>query len=83
LIGDISSQVRVLFTPINGGSGGGGYGLITDGTKATAFIQSASPRGFDDSLMSYIIFAANEETRTGRIRTNISNLDDSSKPSCN
>jgi hypothetical protein len=33
--------------------------------------------------LSYIIFAANEETRTGRIRTNISNLDDSSKPSCN
>jgi hypothetical protein len=33
--------------------------------------------------MSYIIFAANEETRTGRIRTGISTMDDSSKPSCN
>ena len=56
---------------------------LTEKTKATAFIQSLSPRGFDDSLLAYIIFAANEETRTGRINTNTSNADDASKPSCN
>ena len=80
---DVSSQVLLLFPAINGGAGGGSYFLNTDVTKATAFIQSLSPRGFDESLMSYIIFAANEETRTGRIRTGISTMDDSSKPSCN
>ncbi|MCX7142725.1 MAG: hypothetical protein NT123_16980, partial [Proteobacteria bacterium] len=83
LISDESSQVRVLFGAVNGGAGGGTYVLSTDPVKATAFIQSASPRGFDDSLMAYIIFAANEETRTGRIRTSTSSMDDSSKPSCN
>jgi hypothetical protein len=80
---DVSSQVLLLFPAINGGAGGGSYFLNTDVTKATAFIQSLSPRGFDESLMSYIIFAANEETRTGRIRTGISTMDDPSKPSCN
>jgi len=36
--------------------------------------------------MSYImciIFAANEETRIGRIRTGVSTMDDSIKPFCN
>ena len=83
LISDEASQVRVRFPGVNAGSGGGLYFLNTDTSKATAFIQSLSPRGFDDSLMSYIIFAANEETRTGRIRTGVSNTDDLSKPSCN
>jgi len=82
-MGDVSSQVRILFPAVNGGAGGGSYFLNTDTTKASAFIQSLSPRGFDDSLMSYIIFAANEETRTGRIRTGVANTDDISKPSCN
>jgi hypothetical protein len=76
LFGDSSSQVRILFP------GGGGYMLRSVAT-ATAFIQSGSPRGFDDSLMAYIIFAANEETRTGRIRTGVTSMDDASKPSCN
>jgi hypothetical protein len=80
---DVSSQVLLLFPAINGGAGGGSYFLQTDATKATAFIQSLSPRGFDDSLLSYIIFAANQETQAGRIRTGISTMDDSSKPSCN
>ena len=80
---DVSSQVLLLFPPINGGAGGGLYFLQTDATKATAFVQSLSPRGFDDSLLSYIIFAANQETQAGRIRTGTSTLDDSSKPSCN
>ncbi|TSA10394.1 MAG: hypothetical protein D4R74_14855 [Betaproteobacteria bacterium] len=80
---DVSSQVLLLFPAINGGAGGGSYFLRTDVTKATGFVQSLSPRGFDDSLMAYIIFAANEETRTGRIRTGVSNADDANKPSCN
>ena len=80
---DISSQVLLLFPAINGGAGGGSYFLQTDVTKASAFVQSLSPRGFDDSLMAYIIFAANEETRTGRIRVGVSNADDANKPSCN
>ena len=80
---DVSAQVLLLFPAINGGAGGGTYFLQTDLTKASGFVQSLSPRGFDDSLMSYIIFAANEETRTGRIRTGVSNTDDISKPSCN
>jgi hypothetical protein len=83
ILSDTASQVRVLFPNLNGGLGGGSYLLHTEPTKATAFVQSASPRGFDDSMLSYIIFAANEETRTGRIRTNVSSMDDSSKPSCN
>jgi len=85
IMGDVSSQVRILFPAINGGAGGGRYflDLQSDLTRATAFIQSLSPRGFDDSLMSYIIFAANEETRTGRIRTSTTSMDDASKPSCN
>ncbi|MBE0627388.1 MAG: hypothetical protein IH606_21525, partial [Burkholderiales bacterium] len=80
---DVSSQVLIRFPAINGGAGGGNYFQLTDATRATAFIQSLSPRGFDDSLMSYIIFAANEETRAGRINTGLSNVDDSNKPSCN
>ncbi|MCJ7837706.1 MAG: hypothetical protein MUP61_00635, partial [Burkholderiales bacterium] len=80
---DVSSQVLIQFLAINGGAGGGIYFQQTDATRATAFIQSLSPRGFDDSLMAYIIFAANEETRAGRINTGLSNVDDSNKPSCN
>jgi len=80
---DVSSQVQLLFPAINGGAGGGQYYLQPDSNIASAFIQSSSKRGFNDSLLGYIIFAANEETRTGRIRTGVSNADDSSKPSCN
>jgi len=80
---DVSSQVLIRFPAINGGAGGGNYFLQTDADKATAFIQSLSPRGFDDSLMAYVIFAANEETRAGRINTGLSNVDDANKPSCN
>ena len=80
---DISSQVLLLFPGINGGVGGGTYFWQRDDTKASAFVQSLSPRGFDESLMAYIIFAANEETRTGRIHTSVSSTDDANKPSCN
>ncbi|MFH1043834.1 MAG: hypothetical protein V1796_01955, partial [Pseudomonadota bacterium] len=80
---DVSSQVLLLFPGVNGGAGGGSYFWQKDVSKASAFVQSLSPRGFDESLMAYIIFAANEETRTGRIRTGVSTMDDSSKPSCN
>ena len=80
---DVSSQVLLLFPAINGGAGGGSYFLQPDATKATAFVQSFSPRGFDDSLMAYIIFATNEETQAGRINVSASNTNDSNKPSCN
>ncbi|MBE0621635.1 MAG: S-layer family protein, partial [Burkholderiales bacterium] len=80
---DVSSQILLLFPAINGGPGGGSYFLQEDLTKASAFMQSLSPRGFDDSLMAYIIFAANEETRTGHINTAVSKDDDANKPSCN
>ncbi|MBE0612734.1 MAG: hypothetical protein IH604_03600, partial [Burkholderiales bacterium] len=80
---DVSSQVLLLFPAINGGPGGGKLFQYTDKAKASAYIQSLSPRGFDDSLLAYIIFAANEETRTGRISTSTSNADDANKPSCN
>ena len=80
---DPSAQVLLLFPAINGGAGGGAYFMQTDVSKASAFVQSLSARGFDDSLMAYIIFAANEETRTGRIHTGVSNADDANKPSCN
>jgi hypothetical protein len=80
---DVSSQVLLLFPAINGGAGGGTYFLQADPTKATAFVQSFSPRGFDDSLMSYIIFATNEETQAGRINVSVSNTNDPSKPTCN
>jgi hypothetical protein len=80
---DVSSQVLLLFPAINGGVGGGTYFLQPDAAKATAFVQSFSPRGFDDSLMAYIIFATNEETQAGRINVSASNANDSSKPSCN
>ena len=83
LLDDVSSQVFLRFPAVNGGVGGGSYFLNTDTAKATAFIQSLSTRGFDDSLLAYILFAANEETRTGRIRTSASGTDDLSKPSCN
>ena len=80
---DVSSQVLLLFPAINGGAGGGSYFLQPDATKASAFVQSFSPRGFDDSLMAYIIFATNEETQAGRINVSASNTNDSNKPSCN
>jgi hypothetical protein len=80
---DIASQVLLLFPGVNGGAGGGTYFWQRDDTKASAFVQSLSPRGFDESLMAYIIFAANEETRTGRIHTSVSSTDDANKPSCN
>ncbi len=80
---DVSSQVLLLFPAVNGGAGGGTYVLQEDLAKASAFVQSLSPRGFDDSLMAYVIFAANEETRTGHINTAVSKDDDANKPSCN
>jgi hypothetical protein len=80
---DASSQVLLLFPAINGGAGGGTYFMNLDLDKASSFLQSQSQRGFDDSLLAYIIFAANEETRAGRIVTGVSNTDDSNKPSCN
>jgi hypothetical protein len=80
---DVSSQVLLRFPAINGGAGGGSYFLQPDPTRTSAFVQSFSPRGFDDSLLGYVIFAANEEALAGRINTNVSDSNDSSKPSCN
>jgi hypothetical protein len=37
---------------------------------------------FNNSLLSYIIFAANEETRSGRIRKGLGDSDDPTAPAC-
>ena len=37
---------------------------------------------FNESLLSYIIFAANEETRSARIRRGLSDSDDLGSPAC-
>ena len=63
-------------------SGGGRLTTIIDGPMSSAFIQANSPRAFD-GLLSYIIFAANEETRAGRIRAGLGTSDDANLPTCN
>jgi hypothetical protein len=37
---------------------------------------------FDNSLLSYIIFAANEETRAARIRGGLGSADELGAPAC-
>jgi len=63
--------------------GGGSYQLATDSGRGTAYVQTGVLPGFDTSLINYIIFAANEETRTSRVRAGLGSGDDSSAPSCN
>jgi len=63
--------------------GGGSYQLAADSGRGIAFVQTGVLPGFDTNLINYIIFAANEETRTSRVRAGLGSGDDSSAPSCN
>ena len=63
-------------------TGGGGLIRITDASRASAYIQTGVNQ-FDTSLLNYLIFAANEETRTSRVRAGLGGTDDSNLPSCN
>jgi hypothetical protein len=69
-------QIKVNFT------NGGVLSQVTQAGISSAFITADSPRSYD-SLLSYLIFAANEETQAARVRAGISTTDDSSSPSCN
>ncbi len=64
--------------------GGGGYALLnySDRSMAPAYIQSGPQRNFD-SLLSYILYAANEETRVTRIKVGTTSKDDANLPSRN
>jgi hypothetical protein len=63
-------------------SGGGRVSTVNQSGLSSAFITANSPRAYD-SLLGYIIFAANEETRAARLRAGLSTSDDSNMPSCN
>ncbi|MEI8221356.1 MAG: hypothetical protein WCH91_12050 [bacterium] len=60
---------------------GGGYRLTFVPGLAKATINASSPRSFDKYL-SYILYAANEETRAARLRAGRGVADDSDLPSC-
>ena len=62
--------------------GGGGLSVYSTSGLAAATITANSPRAFDN-LLNYIIFAANEETRAGRLRLGLGAGDDSNLPTCN
>ncbi|OGA54282.1 MAG: hypothetical protein A3G25_14950 [Betaproteobacteria bacterium RIFCSPLOWO2_12_FULL_63_13] len=63
---------------------GGDLNSIISGDRnmAAAYVKSGPTRNFDD-LLSYILFAANEETRVTRVRVGTSSSDDANLPSCN
>ena len=63
-------------------SGGGIFTSIGDSGLSSAFITANAPRSYD-GLLSYIIYAANEETRAARTRAGLGASDDSNSPSCN
>jgi hypothetical protein len=73
---ELGDQIKANFV------GGGSYTLLIDGGLSPAFITANTPRAFD-SLLGYIIFAANEETRAGRIRAGLGASDDANMPACN
>jgi hypothetical protein len=73
---ELGDQIKAAFTR------GGGYTLSIDTGLPSAFIEANSLRAFD-SLLGYIIFAANEETRAARIRAGLGASDDSNMPACN
>ena len=68
--------VRITFT--NGGT----INKIGDPGRGSAYIQTGV-KLFDTSLLNYLIFAANEETRTSRLRAGLTGGDDSNLPACN
>jgi hypothetical protein len=63
-------------------AGGGGIHKISDPNRSAAYIQTGV-RLFDTSLLNYLIFAANEETRTARVRAGLGAGDESNLPACN
>jgi hypothetical protein len=54
---------------------------VTDGARGDSIVQTGV-QTFDSSLLAYIIFAANEETRTARIRKGLGEGDDLGAPAC-
>jgi hypothetical protein len=68
--------IRITFTD------GGTINKISDPGRGSAYIQTGV-KLFDTSLLNYLIFAANEETRTSRLRAGLTGGDDSNLPACN
>jgi len=68
--------IEITFT------GGGGISRIADANRSAAYIQTGVYL-FDTSLLNYLIFAANEETRTARVRAGLGAGDESDLPACN
>ena len=62
-------------------STGGTYTLARDRSISSAFITANTPRNYD-SLLSYLIFAANDETLASRTRAGLT-AEDSNSPTCN
>jgi hypothetical protein len=58
-----------------------GYQRVPDTGLGAAVIQTGLAT-FDQSLLSYIIFAANEETRAARMRRGLGEGDDLGAPAC-
>jgi hypothetical protein len=59
----------------------GGYVRVPDPGLGGAVVQTGLAT-FDQSLLSYIIFAANEETRAARMRRGMGEGDDLGAPAC-
>jgi hypothetical protein len=59
----------------------GGFVRVIDPLRSDAVVQTGLAT-FNESLLSYIIFAANEETRSARIRRGLSDSDDLGAPAC-
>ena len=56
-------------------------GMMADAGLAGSIVQTGLVT-FDDSLLSYVIFAANMETRASRIRRGLGDSDDIGAPAC-
>ena len=59
----------------------GSFVKVLDQGLGAAVVQTGLSV-FDQSLLSYIIFAANEETRASRIRRGLGEGDDLGAPAC-
>jgi hypothetical protein len=67
--------------PITVSMGAAGFLKVIDPGLGAAVVQTGLSV-FDESLLSYIIFAANEETRAARIRRGLGEGDDIGAPAC-
>jgi len=61
--------------------GAGGFVRVVDLARGESAVQSGLST-FNNSLLSYIIFAANEETRAARLRKGLGEGDDLGAPAC-